>query len=151
MKKILAFILCSILLTGCAAESLSPAETIAYDEELTLYLPDDNAEYFETKAVIVPAINEKSILEQLQLADVLNDHVSINSCIQNGQALTIDFNNAFSQQVCSMGTAGEYLIIGSVVNTFLTAYQAEAVVITVDGQAWESGHAIYDAPLFFFE
>ena len=36
------------------------------------------------------------------------------------------------------------MVVGSVVNTFLDAFQAESVYFTVDGQILESGHVIYD-------
>lgn len=151
MKKILAFLLFSILLAGCAVQSSSPAEPIACDKALTLYLPDADAEHFEIRVVMVYAINEKHILEQLKWEEVLKDEISINSFNQDDKILTIDFNDAFSKQVGSMGTAGEYMIMGSIVNTFLTAYDAEAAIITVDGAIWETGHTIYDFPLTFYE
>lgn len=150
MKRLAALVLFCLLLAGCGAPS-SPADTSACMEQLTLYLPDDNAEFLETKVVSVSAVNEQNILEQLKLEAVLKEEVAVNSFTQNDLALTLDVNGAFSQQVCSMGTAGEYMIIGSVVNTFLTAYHADCIIITVDGKPWESGHAVYDAPLFFFE
>jgi len=65
--------------------------------------------------------------------------------------LNIDFNRSFADLICSMGTAGELMITGSVVNTFLSAFQAESVYFTVDGEILESGHVIYDFPLTFVE
>ncbi len=69
---------------------------------------------------------------------------------ENGAyALHIDFSEAFQTQIFQMGTAGEYIMINSVVNTFLDAYDADKVRITVEGMVLESGHAIYDDYLFF--
>ena len=50
-----------------------------------------------------------------------------------------------------MGTAGEYLLLGSVVNTFLDNLDGESILITVDGETLESGHEIYDRELTFYE
>lgn len=149
MKKYVILLLVCLLLTGCA--SPSPAETTEHFESLTLYLPDDNAEKLETAVVTVPEISEATILEQLKAAEVLNGDVKINSFSKEAGALTIDFNAAFGQLVGSMGTAGETMILGSVVNTFLTAFDAETVSITVDGSILETGHNIYDMPLGFYE
>ena len=67
----------------------------------------------------------------------------------NDGSITIDFNQAFADTVCSMGTSGEFLIVGSVVNTFLDAFQGESVYFTVDEQILESGHETYDHSMTF--
>jgi hypothetical protein len=41
--------------------------------------------------------------------------------------------------------------MGGLTNTFLRAYDAQEILITVNGQTLETGHAIYDKPLNFFE
>ena len=52
----------------------------------------------------------------------------------------------------TMGTAGERMMVGSVVNTFLTAFdKVDKVSILVSGQIFESGHVVYDEPMEFFE
>ena len=73
--------------------------------------------------------------------------VVVNSFKQDGGVVALDLNSAFANDVCSCGTAGEYIKIGSVVNTFLDAFNAQKVQITVDGQVFETGHAIYDEPM----
>ena len=89
-------------------------------------------------------------MNELKSQKVLPDTVSINSFAIDSSVITIDFNKAFADTVCSMGTSGELMIVGSVVNTFLDAFQAESVYFTVDGQILESGHTIYDFNLTFF-
>ena len=65
--------------------------------------------------------------------------------------LTLDFNQAFADQLKTYGTSGERMMIGCVVNTFLRAYDAQTVYITIDGGILESGHVIYDFPIGFME
>ena len=43
------------------------------------------------------------------------------------------------------------MITGSVVNTYITAFQAESVYFTINGNILESGHVVYDFPLTFTE
>ena len=43
------------------------------------------------------------------------------------------------------------MIMGSVVNTYLSAYDAESVFITVNGEILETGHMIYDFPITYME
>ena len=178
MRKIALLALCCIFLTGCGgqaspeasapettetttpseAETPSPTETAVSDTSaeaavLTVYSSDETGESFVTTDVEVTAVNESTIVEQLILAGVLTESVAVNSLeSDDGQSqLHADFNSAFSDYLLTMGTTGEYMLLGSVVNTFLTAYSAETILITVDGQPLETGHNVYDQPLSLFE
>ena len=48
------------------------------------------------------------------------------------------------EHVNQMRTAGEYATVGSVVNTYLDAYDAKAVSLLVEGGTWSTGHAEYE-------
>ena len=176
MKRFSTLLLCCLLLAGCAQNTpaattpaatempsqtattepttmptVAPTEapTEAVPVPLTVYYGDDNAEFFLSKEVFVSEINETTIVEQLIAAGVLKEGTAVNELRLDGTQLTLDFNRAFADLVCSMGTSGEHIIVGSTVNTFLQAYGADALVFTVDGQILESGHVIYDFPLTF--
>ena len=41
-------------------------------------------------------------------------------------------------------------MLGSLVNTFMDAFDADGVFLTIDGKALETGHNIYDQTLGFF-
>ena len=181
MKKLTLFLLCSLILAGCAQESnvndavegtgtsldtsiletiptIPPETTEPETLLLTIFSPDDSAEGFVQSQVEVEFVAEPVIVEQLILAGVLSEGTQINLCELSASSdapgwtqLHVDFNEAFRDRILSMGTAGEYTILGSVVNTFLTAYNAQSMTITVDGQVLESGHAVYDQPLEFFQ
>lgn len=178
MKKLAIMLLCCLVLAGCgrkadAANGSEEETSIALDASvletipaettvpetilLTVYSPDGNAEGFVEAQVEVDAVTEPAIVEQLVLAGVLAEGTKVNlleltasSDAPDWDQLHVDFNGAFRDRLLSMGTAGEYTILGSVVNTFLTAYDAQSMTITVDGQVLESGHAVYDGPLEFF-
>ena len=68
----------------------------------------------------------------------------------NGGALTIDLSDAYASYIQSLGTSGEYIAVGCLVNTYLTAFGADTVSITVNGAPLESGHNVYDMPLEFY-
>ncbi len=170
MKQWIAFILCGLMLTGCAAAPVettapvppvtatqpaaaetAPPETIGTQEHIiTLYAPNEDATGFIYTSWEVSGISAETICGSLIEAGVLNEDVAFNHLLlENGQ-LTLDVNDAFRRQLMSYGTAGEYMMVGSVVNTLLSAYGAETVMITVNGEVMESGHVVYDLPLEFY-
>lgn len=116
-----------------------------------IYLPNDNADGFVVETVETPQITADSVLKELQNRNVLPDTVAINAFGSEGTQLNIDFNRPFADLICSMGTSGELMITGSVVNTYLSAFQADSVYFTVNGEILESGHVVYDFPLTFVE
>lgn len=172
MKRILIFILCCTLLAGCRSSTPEEcrlpadpsdtselqqtttetyAESIAATVPLTLYLPNENVDGFITLEVAVEDMQPQCIVDALIREGVLNPNIAVNDFRLEDGTVYLDFNSAFLEQLMTYGTTGELMMVGSVVNTFLTAYGAEAVFLTADGQIMESGHVIYDFPLEFYE
>lgn len=174
MKRILTILLICVLLAGCAAaagqqeptilpvietdptqlpttETEPPAPQMPMMLVYQLYLPNDNADGFEVETVETTEITADSVLAELQSRGALPEAVAVNRFSSEGTQLNIDFNQPFADLICSMGTAGELMITGSVVNTYLSAFQAESVFFTVNGEILESGHVVYDFPLTFVE
>lgn len=175
MKRILTLLLICTLLAGCAAAAdqeeptvlpileTDPTQlptTLETDPPATqpplvlayqIYLPNDNADGFDVETVEASEITAESVLQELKTRNVLPDDVSINTFDADGLQLNIDFNQPFADLICSMGTAGELMITGSVVNTYLSAFQMESVYFTINGEILESGHVVYDFPLTFVE
>ena len=166
MKRLFVLCLCCFLLTACSrtssgapastqppipSETVTEAPTEAAGQSFLVYRGDDNAEFFLSEEVCVTEINEVVVTEQLITAGILSEDTAVTSIRLDGTELIIDFNQAFADRVCSMGTSGERIIIGSTVNTFLSAYGASSVLFTVNGEILESGHVIYDFPLEFME
>ena len=127
-----------------------PIESISQLLSYSIYVPNDNANGFVVETISTADISAETVLTELKKRNVLPEAVSINNFHMDNGLITIDFNQAFADVVCSMGTSGEMMVVGSVVNTFLDAFQAESVYFTVDGQILESGHVIYDFAMPFF-
>lgn len=85
--------------------------------------------------------------------------VSIDTKVQNfeelevegNKQLNLDLNKSFGRYLQTMGTAGEQIIMAALVNTFLEAYEADCILITVDGKTLKSGHNHYEAPIVYME
>ena len=176
MKKFIALLLCGLLLGGCApsvpvtepatepptemtteapTETITEAPTEAPTDpptvSVTIYRGNANADGFETIEFEVEEMNMNVLVEKLIETGALHEAVALNSMEDEGGHLNLDFNSAFADQLNTMGTSGERMMMGSVVNTFLTAFDAGTVSVRVDGQILESGHVIYDEPMGFIE
>ena len=117
--------------------------------DLTVYYGNDNADQILSKTVQVAEITPDVLVEQLIAAGVLPEGCEILDMTQDGAAIYADFNDAFRAHVCTMGTSGEWIILSSVTNTFLDAFDGEKFHISVSGSLLETGHNVYDFPLAF--
>lgn len=64
---------------------------------------------------------------------------------------TLDLSPEFGQAMANTGTTGEYLMMGAVVNTFLTNFSLKQIMVTSEGKVIETGHSVYDEPLEFYK
>ena len=172
MKKLIALLLCALMLCGCTPEA-QPTEPVTEPTEpteestvqmatvpptqpevltVTIYHGNANADGFETTEFEVEEMNTEVLMAKLIEAGVLNEDVVLGSMKFQDGGIVLNFNEAFGDQLNTMGTAGERMMVGSVVNTFLTAFnKVDKVSILVGGQTFESGHVVYDEPMGFFE
>lgn len=114
---------------------------------ITIYYSNDDATGFASEEVQIPSLTPEEVLKALvdkgaMAADVRI--LSFETTTAEGKAtIELDFSSEFSSYVFSMGSTGEYYVIGSVCNTFLDAYDCEQIKITVEGQVLSAGHAEY--------
>ena len=152
MKQFISLILCGILLCGCSSANpqidTQPETTAPQMNTILVYVPNDNADGFETIQISGP---ELTVFDALVDANVLPGNIQLNSFSIDNDTIEIDFTSELRDLINQQGTAGEYMIMGSIVNTFLTHYQAQYAQITVNGEIWESGHVIYDFPMEFYD
>lgn len=127
-----------------------PEPSAAPSVNITVYTGDDAAEHFLTHEVAAASLDENSVFAALKSAGVMPDDVELLDFAQNGGALTLDLSDAYASYIQSLGTSGEYIAVGCLVNTYLTAFGADTVSITVNGAPLESGHTVYDMPLEFY-
>ena len=123
--------------------------------EIQLYVSNDDATEFVFESVKIDELTPENIVNALIEKSVLPSDVQVLKCdkqtVDGVESLDVDFNEAFGAYVCSMGTTGEYYTIGSIVNTFLDAFDCEQIKITVEGNTLETGHAEYPGYMNRFE
>lgn len=156
MKKLFA-LFCACVLTvtlfGCQktpddTNTDTPNPPDIQTETVNVYLPDGEAMY------VIPT--EMALLPEDDMAPVLVDTLinqgalpvdaAMNKCEVADGKITLDMNAKFADAVSQNGTAGETMLLAALVDTFLDYYDAKALTLTADGEAIETGHAVYDEP-----
>ena len=135
-----------------AAPEASEEPSAAPGISVTLYKGDDNAENVVPVECEIAEQSPQAIVDKLFELGVFGSAVTANSfTVDNSNVIHLDMGQDFAAQIFSSGTAGEHIMVGSLVNSFISVFEADAVLITVDGNPFESGHAVYDYALSFFE
>ena len=132
----MALILAAIVLmtaSGCGRRENADKE----DNNIIIYKSNENADGFDTETVSLDALTPENIMAALIDAGVVPSDVKVLDFKQEEDTITLDLSKTF-------GTAGEYATVGSVVNTYLDAYDAKAVSLLVEGGTWSTGHAEYE-------
>ena len=158
MKKYLSLLLACVLalalLCACGkkdaaeqtpAPETPPTQTAAaggVDTSCKLYLPD--AEPAVTTAYA------QAIAQQLIAHNALPKGSQVLVISKDGDALSLDMNEAFLAGLRESGSTGELMYMGSLVNTFLDNFNCTTVRVTVEGKPFSTGHSEYDKPLQAF-
>ena len=130
-------------------ETVEPVvEETAQGIALHIYSGDEQAENIVRQTVYMDEVNERTVMEQLVAALEMDSAVELKSVSfgTNGgeKVVMLDLNQAFADYVSRMSTSGEYIVMGSLTNTFLECYQSELLLLTVEGKVLETGHGIYE-------
>lgn len=122
-------------------------ETAVSSKTVTIYSPNEMADGFVTEDVQTADVTESWVVEQLIAKGVIPGNVQALFCAETQEggvkSLDLDLNQAFSDFLQSLGSTGEYMVVGSVCNTFLDAYDCSQIRITVEGNSLATGHAEY--------
>lgn len=136
-------------------EAQSTPDVTPVEDQLHIYYGDSNAEHIIYTGIKKQKVTPELLLGELVKHDVVTKETKVNSIKESssskGKTLAVDFSGAFQEAIFNQGSSGEFIMIGSVVNTFLEAYGADSMTITVEGNTLESGHCIYDSPMKFYE
>lgn len=121
------------------------------EKQVTLYLPNKDADGWDVKNNQMEQITPDIIIGQLVGAGAIPDSVTVVSFGEdqgeNGLILKLDLSSNFAEGLLNMGSEGEYLTMGSVVNSFLDTYQADGIEVTAGGNVIETGHTSFEGVL----
>lgn len=129
----------------------APTEPDLGPATFTMYLPNENSDGFVENNVTIDHLYHGGIMVLLMVRGVVNEGVQANFCTREDKALHLDLNEEFLNQLQTLDANAERMLVGSIVNTFLSAYDCDSILLTVHGKAITSGSIQYDSPLSFFE
>lgn len=150
MKKLpfILFVVLCLCLCACSNDKNEPADTAV---EINIYYGDENCENILSEKVTISELSPENIIEALSAKGVISEPLAVNSFLMDKTGvIRLDLGKEFGGMIGAMGTSGEYIMMGALVNTFLDAYSASGLVLQVDGKTLETGHNIYDFTLGFF-
>ncbi len=140
-----------------ATEEITTEETTTEEDTacvITIFSPNENVDGLIKTKMEIDELKESFILDELIQMKVVLEGTRINKFEKREEnakvCLIVDFNDKLADLLYSCGTSGEYVVMASIVNTYLEAYDAESFEFTINGEVFESGHIIYDEPLGFF-
>lgn len=123
-------------------------------QKALIYYGNDNADGIIYKEVALDELSADKLIDELAKVNIVSLDTKVRSVFideNNEKLLHLDMSKEFGEYVSMMGTAGEYIVMGGIVDTFLDAYGCENIKITVEGKTLETGHTSYDGELHFFE
>ena len=150
MKKLpfILFLALCLCLCACSNDKNEPADTAA---EINLYYGDENCKNILSEKLTLSELSPENIMEAILAKGVIPEPVAVNSFLMDKTGvIRLDLGKEFGSMIGVMGTSGEYIMLGSIVNTFLDAYSASGLMLQVDGKTLETGHNIYDYTLEFY-
>ena len=128
-----------------------PVDSVDTSVVYYIYHPNDDVNGLDLFVIDTDELTYERLLEAWKMAGQFNEEIKINSFEIVDNVIVVDFNQAFGDLICSMGSSGEAMVVNSVVNTFVDTYQTSAFRFTVEGEVLESGHVVYDFDLNFYE
>lgn len=128
---------------------------------IQIYHADDMAEHICVNTALTEEVTPEILLMNLASYGMLPESVQVEQFSvekaggkgeeQEAVRLILDLSSDFADHLSSMGTSGELLVMGSLVNTFLDAYDASLIKVTAGGETLETGHQIYDGWLELYD
>jgi hypothetical protein len=142
----------------------APVETLEQTPVLinvTLYLPDESGGLVATPAQA--ADSPRGLIAALVSAGALPDvNYGRNITFSVGQEdliyadgtlsgvfVHLDLSDAFAQSIKASDAADQRIMLQSLVNTFLTRYGAEGLLLSIEGTDLQTMDRRYDRPLLF--
>lgn len=118
---------------------------------VTLYTGDSSTGHIQPVQCELDEVTAQAIADKLTELGVFTGSVTVNSCnVGSINVLQLDMGRDFARQFSGVNSAAEHIMVGCLVNSFLTAYGADGLTLTVDGSALDTGRSVYNQTMILF-
>ena len=125
----------------------------AVQTDVMIYYGNGASDNLDMEMVAVEQVTADNLIDALAKHNIVSIGTKVNSFDEeenNGvKTLHLDLSKTFHEYLKTMTEEGENIIMCSVAATFLEAYDADEIAITVEGDVLQTDHAIYEEPLRF--
>lgn len=157
-------ILCGLAACGNAPQELSAVEVTAdapineeteeaVQTDVKIYYGNGASDELNREEITVEQLTADNLIDALAKHNIVSIGTKVNSFDEeenNGvKTLHLDLSKTFHEYLKTMTQEGENIIMCSVAATFLEAYNADEITITVEGDVLQTDHAVYEEPLHF--
>lgn len=136
---------------GQAVEEEKQTEEEKEQKEITIYYGNGASDMLSSEKAAMEQVTAEKLIDALLKHNIVSLGTKVNSFeeeeMEGKKKLKLDLSKTFRDYLKTMTQEGEKIIISSVAATFLEAYEAEEIVITVDGKVLETEHASYEEPI----
>lgn len=119
--------------------------------EVMIYYGNSASDTLNTEVSKMEQVTAENLIDALLKHNIVSLGTKVNSFEEeeNGgvKTLRLDLSKTFYEYLKTMTKEGENIIMCSVAATFLEAYDADEIAITVEGSVLETDHATYEEPL----
>ena len=129
----------------------SEKEETAAKMEVTIYYGNGASNMLSSELTAMDEVTAENLIDALLKHNIVSLGTKVNSFEEEEadgiKKLRLDLSKTFREYLKTMTREGEKVIMSSVAATFLEAYEAEEIVITVEGKVLETEHASYEEPI----
>ena len=157
MKKLILLVLMGAMLlslASCGGKSEPAETTLAPETEgdlVTYYHGDKFGSQLVEETTLVPRLTAQAMVDLLIEQKVVPEGTKVRNFKLTGGIITLDLNRAFEDEAKSLRSSSEKVLMGCLVNTFLTTYDADGMDLTTEGRILVTSHNVYDYTLKFYE
>lgn len=112
-------------------------------KKINVYSGNDNADGLVVSTVELYKFTAQEVINALANKGVMSKNVKVLKANVYGDTIVIDLSKDFQTEICNMGTAGEKVMLASLVNTFIDAYGTKYFELSIEGMELQTGHNIY--------
>lgn len=131
---------------GQTEETETAAQT-----EVTIYYGNGASNMLSSELTAMEQVTAENLIDALMKHNIVSLGTKVNSFEEEEsdgvKKLRLDLSKTFREYLKTMTQEGEKIIMSSVAATFLEAYEAEEIVITVEGKVLETEHTSYEEPI----